>query len=180
MEQINDDISVKKKSDLEGFHWTTHIKSWSLNLKWWSCASAPWFGITWCWFSSPDFFVSPTFLQGLVHVFVSRGRVVECEETQCSEEMFWVMMVNVCACGPGQQHFPGWQELVRRPDVVHSIHRATFRPSDLKVELDGCWKPSISPLAHKNRKDSFSMERLSDWLKRIKSVNKRAAVFRCL
>lgn len=82
------------------------------------------------------FFVPPTFLQGLVHVFVSR--VVECEETQCSEEMFWVMMVNVCACGPGQQHFPGWQELVRQPDVVHSIHRETFSPSALKVELDWC------------------------------------------
>jgi len=34
---------------------------------------------------------------------------VECEETQLFENQrkcFGAMMVNVCACGPGQQHFP--------------------------------------------------------------------------
>jgi len=78
-------------------------------------------------FNSPAFYVPPTFLQGLVHV-LSCGRVVECEETQLSESQrkwFGTMMVNVCACGPGQQHFPVGGSCVRLLDVVHLIHRAT-------------------------------------------------------
>lgn len=40
--------------------------------------------------------------------------------------VFWgVMVVNVCACRPGQQHFPSWQESHLQRDVVHratSLH----------------------------------------------------------
>lgn len=92
-------------------------------------------------------------------------RCVECEENPTlweSEETFRVMMVNVCASGPGQQHFPAggsrsscWMLFIWSTEQLQS--------SDFKVELDRCWKPFHQPSAHKNRKDSCSEERLSDW-----------------
>lgn len=143
--------------------------------------SAAWSGVTSACdrFSSPDLCVPPTFLPGLVHVFVSCGRVVSSVKKPnflgVKEEMFWVMMVNVCACGPGQQHFSGCQELVQLLDVVLSIHRATS-VGWLKSWVGQVLKAFHQPLAHKNREDSFSEERLSDWLRRIKSVNKEQPV----
>lgn len=76
---------------------------------------------------------------------------------------------NVCACGPGQQTFPGWHESARQPEVAHSIRRATS-VQWLESWVGQVMKAFQQPLAHKNRKDSFSEERLSDWLKRIKRV----------
>lgn len=50
------------------------------------------------------------------------------KKTQLSESQrkcFGAMMVNVCACGPGQQHFPAGGSCVQLLDVVHLIHRVT-------------------------------------------------------
>lgn len=153
--------------------WTTHVKYWSLNLKWWSCASAAWFGSTACArFNSPDFCVPPTFLQGLLHVFVSCGRVV----SSVKKPSFLRVRRNVLGCDgkclclrARAATFSGWRGLVQQPDVVHLIHRATS-VQWLERWVGQVLKSLHQPLAHKNRKDSFSEERLSDWLKRIKSV----------
>lgn len=100
----------------------------------------------------------------------------QCEETQLSEsseEMFWVMMADVCACGPGQQHLPAgrsWSS--SRMLFIRSTEQ--LQSSDLKVELDGCWKPSISLWPTRTERTHFlRRDWLSDWLKRIKKcVNK--------
>lgn len=129
--------------------------------------------------------VPPTFLQGLCACKLATwgGVLSSCEDTQTSQRVsgggrgwgrwgvdereggnvFWgVMVVNVCACGPGQQHFPGWQESLQQRDVVH---RAT---SLLLV-----WKRKKSPVAPKNRRDSLPEERPSEWLKRVFIKKKR-------
>ena len=96
-----------------------------------------------------------------MHVFVSCDAA--CEETQLSErarKCFWVMMVNVCACGPGQQHFPAGRS---RSScwMMFSPSTEQLQSCDFKVEWDGS-KPAHLPLAHKNREDSLSEERVRD------------------
>lgn len=87
--------------------------------------------------------VPPTFLQGLCACKLATGGGVlsSCEDTQTSQRVRGtergassddgeggnvfrgVMVVNVCARGPGQQYFPSWQESLQQWDVVH---RATL------------------------------------------------------
>lgn len=74
--------------------------------------------------------------------------------------------------------FPSWQELVQLLDDVHSIHRATSSCAGQVLN------PVPLPLAHKNRKDLLSEERVSDFTEKSKKkrcVNKKKQpFFRCL
>lgn len=101
---------------------------------------------------------------------------VQCEENPT----FWEFRGNVlgddgkCLCLRAKAAtFTGRQESVQQPDVVHSIHRATS-VQWLESWVGRMLKAFHQPLAHKNRKDSFSEERLTEWLteKNKKCVNK--------
>lgn len=112
-EQISEDIENKNQT-LKGLmsQQQKHLcNRQNLDLKYCSCDLTAQCGITYVshWFNY--FFPCSTNIstRACACVSVMWESCAVCDETQLSktqEEMFWVMMVNVCACGPGQQHFP--------------------------------------------------------------------------
>lgn len=121
--------------------YATHIKYWSLNWKPRSCTPAARFGIT----SAGDQMNSPVFVfqhfyKGLC-MCSCHVEELSSEETQSfweSEEMFWVTVVKVCACRPGQQQrFPAGGELVQLLDVCSFHPQSKPQPRDFSVDWTG-------------------------------------------
>lgn len=116
------------------------------------------------WMGPPQFSwcVLPTLLQGFVHVLALN--VKKCETSRESKEMVPVIVVNVWARRPRQLHYPASRSW--------SSSRMTFvaATEQLEVWLMSSWtgaESSHQPSPHKNRWDSLSEERPSEWLKRI-------------
>lgn len=100
--------------------------------------------------------VPPTFLPGLVHVSVSRGRDVSSVKKPrllSERKRVGATMVNVCACGPGQQRFypagVSWSSCW----MLFISSTEQLRSSDFQVELDRCWKkPFHQPFGPQEQK----------------------------
>lgn len=110
---------TRQRVRIWGIWWNiyaTRFKSWSLNFK--SLGAAPQRLGSALRLLLFFFLFHQHFYKGLVHVFVLSAR--KKKRFWESEEMFRVtMVINVCACGPGQQHFPaggegGWGGRRRR------------------------------------------------------------------
>lgn len=142
----------------EGIGEDIDIKSWTLGdlmlmqqkhlcnpQKYWSRDLTTQFGITYVfyWFNfCVPMYHKQYFYKGLCTFSVMRESCAFCEETQLSKtlnskEMCGLMMVNVCACGPGQQHFPAGVSWPGCWTSFWSIEQ--LLSSDFKVELDG-WR----------------------------------------
>lgn len=90
-------------------------------------------------------------------MLASCGRVVSSvKKPKLPEKCFGLMVVDVCACGPGQQ------QVFWAGGEVGPAARCCSVNNFSPVEWDRCSKAFHQPLAPKNRRDSFLEERLSE------------------
>lgn len=96
-----------------------------------------------------------------------------------SEGMLWVMVVNVCACGPGQQHFPaGKGRFSSKMLFIKQLH-SEWRES---------WDGQASTAFHKpygpQEQKGLNFWGETEWMTEKsfykKCVNKEEPFFRCL